>query len=65
MVISHRKSKKKAAASKPMVEKKEAVVTPQVTVEEEQPIVRPSYKIVSKPFLTEEEDDINFENEEE
>ena len=50
MWITHRKSKKKsAAASKPVVEQKEAVVTPQVTVEEEhQPIVKPVYKIVKK-----------------
>ena len=58
MWITHRKSKKKsAAASKSVVEQKEAVVTPQVTVEEKhQPIVKPVYKIVKKnPYLNDEE----------
>lgn len=61
MWITHRKSKKKfAAASKSVVEQKEAVVTPQVTVEEEhQPIVKPAYKIVKKsPYLNDEDTDL-------
>ena len=61
MWITHRKSKKKsAAASKPVVEQKEAVVTPQVAVEEEhQPIVKPAYKIVKKNlYLNNEETDL-------
>ena len=61
MWITHRKSNKKsAAASKPVVEQKEAVVTPQVTVEEEhQPIVKPTYKIVKKnSHLNDEESDL-------
>lgn len=61
MWITHRKSKKKsAAASKSVVEQKEAVVTPQVTVEEEhQPIVKPAYKIVKKsPYLNDEDIDL-------
>ena len=61
MWITHRKSKKKSAtASKLVVEQKEAVVTPQVAVEEEhQPIVKPAYKIVKKnPYLNDEETDL-------
>ncbi len=61
MWITHRKSKKKSAtASKPVVEQKEAVVTPQVAVEEEhRPIVKPAYKIVKKnPYLNDEETDL-------
>ena len=61
MWITHRKSKKKSAAAfKPVVEQKEAVVTPKVTVEEEhQPIVKPAYKIVKKnPYLNDEETDL-------
>ena len=61
MWITHRKSNKKSAtASKPVVEQKEAVVTPQVAVEEEhQPIVKPAYKIVKKnPYLNDEETDL-------
>lgn len=69
MWITHRKSKKKSAASKPVVDHKEAVVAPQVTVEEEhQPIVKPAYKIVKKnPFFEEEENDLlkDFDNEDE
>ena len=61
MWITHRKSKKKSAtASKPVVEQKEAVVTPQVTIQEEhKPIVKPVYKIVKKnPYLNDEEIDL-------
>ena len=61
MWITHRKSKKKsAAASKPVVEQKEAAVTHQGTVEEKrQPIVKPVYKIVKKnPYLNDEETDL-------
>ena len=57
MRITHRKSKKKSAASKPVVEQKEVVVTPQVTVEEEhQPIVKPAYKIAKKNLYLNDED---------
>ena len=61
MWITHRKSKKKsAAASKPVMEQKEAVVTYQMTIEEErQSIVKPAYKIVKKnPYLNNEETDL-------
>ena len=61
MWITHRKSKQKsAAASKSAMEQKEAVVTPQVTVEEEhQPVVKPAYKIVKKnSYLNDEESDL-------